>query len=69
MKWLGIELVGQGNDGIHVVHCTSNGRPCGGGKSMWLTTLRGYALKFNPTIDGIQKQPTKEMEAVKEAWE
>jgi hypothetical protein len=69
MKWLGIELVNQGKDSVHVVHCTSNGRPCGGGKTMWLTTLQGYALKLNPTIDDIQRQPTKEMEVVKEALE
>ncbi len=69
MKRLGVEVADQVKDGIHVVHCTSNGRPCGGDKTMWLIVLQGYALKLNLALDDIPRQPIEEMEAVQEALE
>ncbi len=54
---------------IPLVHYNADGRLVGGGRTSWLTTLRGYALKISLVIDDIKRQPTKEMEAIKEALE
>ncbi len=39
------------------------------GANMWLSTLWGYTLKFNPTIDDVRWQLVKETEAIKVALE
>jgi hypothetical protein len=67
MKRLGIKLALESQYVILVVHCNAMGSPCGGGHSNWLIALRGYALKFNPTIDDIPKQPLEEINAIKDA--
>jgi hypothetical protein len=40
-----------------IMHCNVQGRPMGGGRNNWLTTLRGNVLKLNLTIDVIRRQP------------
>jgi hypothetical protein len=67
MKRLGIELTSKGQIPTHVVHCDAFGTPCSGGRIVWLSTLKGYALKLNPTIDDIQRQPSDEMKAIEGA--
>ncbi len=58
MKCLGIEMVALHGEEIKpVVHCNIPGRPMGGGRNNWLTTLRSYALKLNLAIYDIHKQP------------
>jgi hypothetical protein len=57
MKRLGIELFLEGQQVVPIVHYNVDGRPCGVGKSTWLSTFQGYALKLNPTIDDICRQP------------
>jgi hypothetical protein len=52
---------------MKVVHCNPDGRPMGGGRNNWLTTLQGYVMKLNPAIDDIRRQPIEELEAIKEA--
>jgi hypothetical protein len=70
MKRLGIEVAElSGKDVTPIVYCNSKGRLVGDGMNSWLTALRSYALKLNPTIDGIQHQPLKELEAIKEVLE
>jgi len=55
MNRLGIEMAElHGKDVKPIVHFNPLGRPIGGGKCTWLTTLRGYALKFNPAIEDIR---------------
>jgi hypothetical protein len=62
MQRLGIKVGSlHGKDVRAVVHCNLDGKPMGGGRNNWLTTLKGYMLKFNPVIDEIQKQPIKEL--------
>jgi hypothetical protein len=67
MKRLGIELVTLGSKVVPTMHCNADGRPVGGGRTSWLTAFRGYALKLNPAIDDIRRQPIEEMEAIKDA--
>jgi hypothetical protein len=56
MQWLGIEVANHnGKNAIHVVHCTTNGKPYGGGRNSWVNAFQGYALKLNPIIDDIHK--------------
>jgi hypothetical protein len=69
MKRLGIELFLEGQQVVPIVHYNVDGRPCGVGKSTWLSTFQGYALKLNPTIDDICRQPIEEMEVIKVALE
>jgi hypothetical protein len=52
---------------LNLLHCNSLRIPIGGGRCIWLITLRGYALKINPTIDDIWRQPNEEFETIKEA--
>ncbi len=51
------------------MHCNLKGKPISGGRVSWLTALQGYALKPNPTIDNICKQPIEKLEAIKKALE
>jgi hypothetical protein len=52
---------------VKVVHYNPKGRPIGGGRNNWLTTLQGYATKFDPTIDDTHRQLAEKLEAIKEA--
>jgi hypothetical protein len=65
MKRLEIMLAIPSFEVVSVVHYNVDGRPIGGGKTSWLITLWGCALKLNPTIDDIHKQLVEEMEAIK----
>ncbi len=67
MERLGIELVLKGQDSICIMHCNAQSKPCGDGKVHWLTIVRGYPLKLNPTINNVQKQPLEKMEVFKDA--
>ncbi len=68
MKRFGINLAKKhGTTIILVVQCNAEGKPIGGGKSKWLSQLWGYAIKLNLVIDDTRKQPTKELECIKEA--
>jgi len=67
MKRLSIELTPDGQNHTLVVHYDASGRPCGGGRTTWLSAFRGFALKLNPTIDDILRQPFNEMETIKDA--
>lgn len=50
MKRLGIEVAfSKGKVVKPIVEYAWNGMPSGSGRNYWLTTLQGYALKFNPT--------------------
>ncbi len=70
MKRLGIKIVEKiCINVILVVECNIKAKPVGGCKSKWLSQLRRYAMKLNPTIDDIRKQPTKELKCIKEALE
>ncbi len=51
------------------MHGNLEGIFVGGGKVNWLTTLLGYVLKLNPTIDDICRQPIEKLEAIKKALE
>jgi hypothetical protein len=53
MKRLGIELTLEGQQVVPIMHYNVDGRPCGVGKSMWLSTFQGYALQLNLAIDDI----------------
>ncbi len=58
MKHLGIEVATlHGKEIKPIGHCNVQGRPIGGGRNNWLTTLRSYALKFNLIVDDIHRQP------------
>jgi len=67
MKRLTIEFTPDGQNRTHVMHYDASRRPCGGGRTTWLLGLKGFALKLNPTIDDILRQPFNEMEAIKDA--
>jgi hypothetical protein len=70
MKRLGIIIVEKnGTNVIPVVKCNVEGKLVGGGMSKWLSQLQGYAMKLNPIIDDTRKQPTKELNCIKEALE
>jgi hypothetical protein len=67
MKRLTIAFTHDGQNRTPVVHYDASKRPCGGGRTTWLSALKGFALKLNPTIDDILRQPFNEMEAIKDA--
>lgn len=70
MKRLGIKTFElHGKDLKPIVHYNLEGKPIGGGKINWLIALWGYALKLNPAIDDIHRQPTEELEVRKKALE
>jgi hypothetical protein len=54
MKRLWIEIILEGKEVIPLGHYNADGRLVGGGRTSWLTTLRGYALKINLVIDDIK---------------
>jgi hypothetical protein len=57
MKRLGIKLTFEGQNPMHVVCCDASRKPCGGGRVVWLSTFKYYALKLNLVIDDIQWHP------------
>jgi hypothetical protein len=70
MKRLGVNLVEKhGTTVIPIVECNVAGKHVGGGKSKWLSQLRGYTIKLNLVIDDIKKQPIEKLECIKEALE
>jgi hypothetical protein len=55
LKRLRIKLTPKGQIPTPIVHCDASRIPHGGGRTTWLSTLKGYALKLSPAIDDIQR--------------